>query len=141
MGEVQHNRPIYDWITSQQIDDGYDFNISLNVVEGSPAQMQEELQAFTTFLSLVNNFPEISLSPILIREAAYKSRYRNERVISEMQRAALLNMFGNTVNQAGGLEGLAANGFNQNNANLSALQNAAPDPVSEITAQLRTQIG
>lgn len=140
MGEVQVNKPYFDWISAQDLDDGYDFTIELNVINATPAQMQQELENFISFLTIVNNFPQIALSPVMIREAAFKSGYRNQRVIAEMQRTALINMLGQ-VQAASGGEAFNGGGFNQENADKSALQNAAPDPTAEIAAQLSGQLG
>src|ERR1043166_3188735 len=42
------------------------------------------------FLSVLNQFPMIAFSPYLVREAAYRIGYRNEKAIAELQQMALL---------------------------------------------------
>jgi hypothetical protein len=79
---------LYQYITSQQIDDGYDFEVQFDVQNATPAAMQAAQQAFVNFMSLLANFPLISMDPILIREAAMRVGYRNEAVIEKAQKAA-----------------------------------------------------
>jgi hypothetical protein len=42
------------------------YTIELDITSVSPAAQQEEMQKFVTFISLCNQFPQISLSPTLI---------------------------------------------------------------------------
>ncbi len=88
--ELQVNLPIFKYITSSDVEDGYDFDVTIDVINATPAQQAEQEQIFIKFLTLLTNFPMISLSPLLIRECAFKIGYRNERIIQEFQRAALL---------------------------------------------------
>lgn len=85
-------KPIYKYITSQQIDDGYDFDVDVDVMNQTPAAMAQQQQSFITFVSLITKFPQLAMSPILIREAAYRSGYRNEKVIHQMQQVAVLSL-------------------------------------------------
>jgi hypothetical protein len=85
-------KPIYKYITSQQIDDGYDYDVDVDVMNQTPAAMAQQQQAFITFVSLITKFPQLAMSPILIREAAYRSGYRNEKVIHQMQQVAVLSL-------------------------------------------------
>ena len=89
--EVQENKPAYQWVTSEDLNDGYDFRIILDVTSLSADSQQVEKQKFMEFLALTTQFPQIAMSPTLIREAAYRVGYRNEKVIKEMQKMALLH--------------------------------------------------
>lgn len=90
MQEYQERKPSYDWVTSEDLDDGYDFRVQVDVTTLSQAGQEEEKQHFLEFLSVVTQFPQIAMSPKLIREAAYRVGYRNEAVIKEMMDMALL---------------------------------------------------
>jgi hypothetical protein len=87
------------------LDDGYDFKLIVDVSSTSPAQNEVEKRKFIEFVSMLKNFPELSLSPLLIRETAYKIGYRNERVIREIQNAALLQMMAAQAGQGGPQQG------------------------------------
>jgi hypothetical protein len=144
LGEVQAKAPAFKYVTSQDINDGYDMNVSINIINSTPARLMEEEQKFIKFLTIVSNYPQIALSPVMIREAAYKVGYRNERVIKEMQKTALLNMMGSMM-QSGGTEqaGSFAGGttaINSNNIERETL-NSGPNPVDEIRNQLAAQLG
>jgi hypothetical protein len=135
LGEVQAMKPVYNYITAQDISDGYDMDIEIAINNATPARLQEQEMKFIKFLTIVKQFPEIALDPSLIREAAYVSGYRNETVIKKMQQLALLNMFGRQSAQGGGPDG--------QNANNTAMQvlNANPNPQVEVDTQLAKQIG
>src|SRR6187401_1936962 len=102
---VLHNK--YKVLNPADLDDGYDFKLIVDVSSTSPAQNEVEKRKFIEFVSMLKNFPELSLSPLLIRETAYKIGYRNERVIREIQNAALLQMM--AAQAQGGPPGAAQN--------------------------------
>lgn len=136
--ELQHNQPVFQFVSSSDLDDGNDFDLQINVVNATPAQTEKELQKLITFLSLVSQFPQVALSPELIREVAFKSGYRNEKIIAEMQKSAILNMM-NQISQAQGQAGEA--GLDRgNNAAVSQVANAQPNPASQTTEQLAAQV-
>lgn len=136
LGEVQANAPVYKFVTSQQIDDGYDFQIEIDVSSLTPAAMQDEKAKFIEFLSLVNQFPQLSLSPILIREAAYRVGYRNEKVIQQMQQAALLQMMG----QAQQAQQAQNPGNAGNNIAKGQIAQNSPNTGEQIQNQLENQV-
>lgn len=143
LGEVNAKGAGYRLIESSSLDDGYDFMVKLNVIDGSELQMQAETQKLITFLGIINQFPQVIMSPVLIREVAYKVGYRNERVIKELQNTALLFMMGQVAgaNQAAGNSPDGNNaGMNNGNANKNAVNNAAPNPVDETMQQLFRQV-
>lgn len=67
-----------------------DYDVSISIDSLSPIANNADLQAYVQFLSIVNQFPQLSVDPLLIREAAYRCGYRNEQVIRRMQQAAEL---------------------------------------------------
>lgn len=136
LGEVQIN-PAYKWVSSENLDDGYDFKIDVEVISASPLRNEEEEKKFLKFLSYVQNFPQISLSPLLVREAAYRAGYRNEKVIREMQKMAQLTMLG-AVNQA---QGAAQAGTAGSNTGQNALAKQMQTPNQSDTAnQIQQQL-
>ena len=142
MQEVQQGQPYYKFVTSQEIDDGYDFDIDVDAMNQTPAAMQAQQQSFITFLSLVHQFPEISLSPVLIRKAALVSGMRDERVIHQMQQVAALSMAAKAsaqANQQGQLLSQmpgAADGGGANPAEAQMAQMKSPNG-----DQIESQIG
>lgn len=142
--EYQIRKQDYKYVTAQDINDGFDFDLKLNVVNGSPAQMAQEEAAFVKFLTLVANYPEIRMSPVLVREAAYKVGYRNERVIKEYQKMAILVMMekANLANQSLAQQGLLGQGEQGGGATNGgrSLESSQPNSPSEIQAQLSNQV-
>jgi hypothetical protein len=98
MSEMNTN-PMWNYIISQDLNDGVDYDIDLQVTTMSPIENQAEKQKFIEFMTILNSFPMIALSPLLIREAAYRVGYRNERVIKEMQNASILQSLGQMAGQ------------------------------------------
>lgn len=130
----------YKYVTSQDLDDGYDEDISVNVVNASPQKMEDEKQKFLQFITLMQQMPQLSMDPDLIRETAYRCGYRNEKIIRKMQQAALLHMMSQAaqMQQQQGGSPLQAQG--QQPQQTQQL-NAAPNPTNEIQAQLAGQVG
>jgi len=128
--------------------DGYDFEIDVDITNATPAAMDQAKQSYITFLSLCRNFPETTMSPTLIRENAYRSGYRNERVIHQMQQVALLAMAaktaqlvaikGQTMGQVSGASN-GATGDGSNVAETQVAQQATP-PDAAIDQQITNQL-
>ena len=66
--------PAYQWVSSEILDDGYDFKIDVDIVSAAPQKMQDEQAKYVTFISLLMKFPMIGLSPLMVRETAYRLR-------------------------------------------------------------------
>lgn len=90
----QENQPVFDWVSGEDIDDGYDFKVEVDVTTLSASAQAQEAEAFLKFINLITQYPMIAMSPKLLREAAYRLGYRNEAVIKEMQQMALLTQMG-----------------------------------------------
>jgi len=131
----------YNQIWPDQLDDGYDFVVLIDVASTSPNQNELEKTKFLEFLAVLQNFPQLSLSPLLIREAAYKIGYRNERVIREMQNAALLQMIGQAA-QAGALGGGDPSGAMAPSGGQAQrmIEQQTPPTTNEIQSQLDNQL-
>ena len=148
LGEVKYFDPQFKYITSQDLNDGYDFDIDIAVTNAVPARMQEEEAKFMKFIAIMTQFPQLALSPKLIREAAYRVGYRNEAIIAEMQQAAISRMIaqasaqgqitGQSAGNPSGANGIPTNGAA---ANASMQSNSNPNPIDEIARQMQGQMG
>ena len=131
--------PIFKYVTSQDLSDGFDVDVEINCINGSPQKMQEEFEKFVKFLTVITQFPQISMSPTLIREAAYRIGYHNEKAIAEIQRTALLQMMGQ-AQQLAQQQGTSLGQMAQDNgAAGNMLRNAAPSSQEAIDTQLMGQ--
>lgn len=137
IGEEAQAIPAYQFVVANNVQDGYDFEIEIDVVNGSSLAADEEKTKFLEFLAVVNTYPQIALSPVLIREAAYRVGYRNEKVIKEMQRAAQLNLLA----QAAQAQGASQGGENANNAAQTQLAQEQPNTVEQTETQMQNQLG
>jgi hypothetical protein len=106
--DFQANAPIYKWITSQDLSDGYDFDIAINIQNATPAAMEKEREAFLGFTGYLVQFPMVAMDPDLIREAAYRFSYRNEKIIGKFQQVAMAAMAAKAAAAAEGNFGPAA---------------------------------
>lgn len=138
MGQVQDMQKPYQWVSSEDLNDGYDFRIDVDVTTLSSLSQQQEKQKFLEFLTLTTQFPQIAMSPKLIRETAYRVGYRNESVIKEMQNMALLHQFAT-------MQGLAkttgAQGPNGQQIAQQVNQQQTPPQAEQIRNQIQNQIG
>ena len=111
LGQVQDIPPKYQRVMADDLKDGYDFEIDVDVTSLSANIQQEEKKKFLEFLSILAQFPAISFSPTLVKEAAYRVGYRNMKAIKEVQNMAMLMEMGRMlqlkaqVGQMGGNEG------------------------------------
>jgi len=129
--------PVYQYISSQQIDDGYDFEIEFDVQNATPAAMQQAQQSFVNFLALLGN-PMVLMSPKMIREAAYRVGYRNEAIIQEAIQAAKVH----AQMQAQQIANAPTGQPGQHTANSNKSRNAqmAVPQTSQIQTQLTNQL-
>lgn len=137
---MQVNQPLFKYIKAQDLSDGYDYEVSVDVKNATPAAMQAEQSAFVNFVMFLQNAPMLAMSPTLIREAAYRFGYKNEQVIHQMQQVAILSMAAK-ASQAGAtgqqIQAAASGGGNPNNT--AKAQMATPD-ASTISQQLTNQL-
>lgn len=134
LSEIQENRTAYQFVTSEDLKDGYDFKIEIDLSALSVAAQTEEKQHFLEFLAVVTQYPAIAMSPTLVREAAFRVGYRNEKVIKEMQKMALLQQAGAQA-QIPGLQP----GGNQNAQGITSQQ--TPNSMEQIRQQMSKQVG
>lgn len=122
-----------------QDDYACDVNISLDSL--SPVENGQDLQAFTQFVSMLKNFPELAADPDLIQETAYRCGYRNDKVIKKMMGFAQLVLTQQLAQLTGaGQPGQPGNGPAQQNVAAmagpqmeqinNAMQNGSPQVVA-----------
>jgi hypothetical protein len=134
--DIKATGPAYKYITSQHIDDGYDYDIDVDVMNQTPAAMQQQQQSFVQFFALLNQFPALAMSPVLIRKAALVSGMRDERVIQQAQQTAALAMTAKAAQAA------AQQGQTLSQAAGNAQGNAGGSPVASSTvAQMAPPTG
>lgn len=140
MQDMQFNQPFFKYIKAQDLSDGYDFEVAVDVKNATPAAMQAEQSAYVNFVMFLQNAPMVAMSPVLIRETAYRFGYKNEQVIHQMQQVALLSMAAQ-ASQAGasGQQIQQAAGGGGNPENTAKAQMTAPS-ADTITDQLTNQI-
>lgn len=143
MEEITDKKEIYEYITSQSLVDGYDFDITCNVINSTPENMLREKTAYLEFLALINQYPQIAMSPTLVRETAYRCGYKNEKVIREMQKMAMLALMekANMAGQSVAAQALLSGGQNDNGAAAGMAQQQMPNSMTEINSQLMQQVG
>jgi hypothetical protein len=132
------NNAIFKYITTQQLNDGFDIDVDINPINASPQKMQEDFQKFVTFIQMLEMNPMLAMSPTLIRETAFRLGYRNEKVIGEAMKAAMAKMVMQQVigsMQQGGKQKNGDNGAAQN-----SVRNAAPASQEAIQSQLNGQV-
>ena len=144
--DIKATGPAYKYITSQHIDDGYDYDIDVDVMNQTPAAMQQQQQSFVQFFALLTQFPALAMSPVLIRKAALVSGMRDERVIQQAQQTAALSMAakaaqqaaqsGQTLSQAAG----GQPGGGGNPVASSTVAQMAPPTGQQVQDQLENQL-
>ncbi len=93
---VQQEESVYKFVQQNAVADGFDYEVSISVENATPASIQADQQAFLSFVSLVSQNPFLAANPVLIREAAVRLGYRNEKVVGQMQQAALMAIMAKT---------------------------------------------
>jgi len=142
--EMQEQQKVIKWISSEELNDGYDFKIGVDLTTISVAAQQEEKQKFLEFLSYMTQFPQISFSPLLVRECAYRVGYRNEPVIKETQKLAMTAEIGRNLQMQAQMNQMkgAAQGIQQVNPPPGGqpqqmVQQATPPNVEQIRNQIQ----
>jgi hypothetical protein len=92
--DIQDVIPIWQWVATEDLSDGYDFKIDVDITTLSTTYQEQELNNMVKFLTILSQYPMVSFSPLLIREIAFRCGYRNMKVIRELQQMALLAELG-----------------------------------------------
>lgn len=138
---IQAKNPVYRFVEHESINDDYDFRIDVDLTSMSSTAQVQEKQRMIEYLTVLTQFPMIAFSPFLVREAAYRIGYRNEKAIAEFQKMALLMELGRMKQ----LEAQAAppqQGPPQNGpAGQQIAGQMAPPTVEQARNQMQNQLG
>lgn len=137
--DMQVNQPLFKYIEAQDISDGYDFDINVDVQNATPAAMEAEKIAYTSFVAFLSQFPMVAMSPLLIRETAYRFGYKNEAVIHQMQQVAALAMIAKT-SQAANQQGMTLSGAAQAQGNNTLAEQMKSPSGEQMDNQLSNQV-
>jgi hypothetical protein len=138
--EMKAQNPGYAWVTSEDLNDGYDFAIDVDVTTISAEAQQEEKQTFLEFLSTLTQFPVLAFSPILVRYAADAIGFRNQPALKELQKMALLMEQGRMLQ----LQAQASPPQPQpppGNAGQQIVANQTPPNLEQARNQIQNQLG
>lgn len=145
IGEFQLNNQTWEEINMDTLGDE-DMDVIINVSSLSPVNNEKDKKAFIEFLSLMTNFPQLNLSPELVREAAVKTGYHNEKVIQTWQQMALLQLtaqMNQLTLQNAMLESQSQQLQMQDNSNKIAQREVAqnnPNTQDQINQQINNQV-
>lgn len=133
--EFSSCRDVYEKVQTYKFKDGYDFSIICSTQNDTPQAQTQKKQAFLSFITIVSQYPVLASNPLLIREAAISVGYRDEKVISQMQKAAILAV--QTKMNQQNQQQQAQNGMNANNTQMA--QMGTPDS-TQVANQLQEQM-
>lgn len=140
LGSVNPQKPLYRYITAEDIKDGYDFKIDVDVTSMSVIAQEAEKKKLLEYLSILTQFPMVAFSPYLVREIAYRVGYRNEKAIAEFQQMALLSELAR-MNQLQTAAHPAPPAMPQNGNNgQQIVAQATPPGQEQITNQIKNQL-
>lgn len=134
--EYKANQPAYQWVTSEDLNDGYDAKIHVDVTSISANAQEDEKKKFLEFLAVLTQFPQIAFSPVLIAEAALRVGYRNQKVLAEFQKQALMQELGRQAQLSQAGVNLPAPGP----GGQQLTQQATPPMGEQIRQQLQNQV-
>lgn len=126
--QVQELNPLTDF--GEQEDQ---FEATIQIDTMSPVANEVELNKFLQFIALLTQYPHFSLDPDLVRELAFRTGYRNERVIQKFMQMAQLQMVG-MLEQ--GIQGAGGGNMAQN-----TVAQATPPNAEQVRNQLQQQVG
>jgi hypothetical protein len=93
IGELKNNNTKWTKV-DKSIFKVEDYDIDVKVSSISPVYQQEDKKSFLEFLAVLTQYEILSISPALLREAAYRIGYKNSSVLNEFQQLAQLAMLG-----------------------------------------------
>lgn len=137
LGSVQPYRSPNRTILSEDLKDGFDFKITVDVTSMSNVAQQVEKQHLLEYLSILTQFPMVAFSPYLVREIAYRVGYRNEKAIAEFQQMALLMELARMNQLKSAVAQMPQNGPAGQQIN----QQQMPPDNEQIRNQLQNQMG
>lgn len=122
-------------LEDENSDSELSFDVDISLDSMSPVENDQQRQAFILFISTLQQFPELSADPELVRETAFKCGYRNEKSIKNLVLIGQL-MLTQKLQQLG----MAAPGAAQNMAASQIGQGAMSQAKPPIQEQINNQL-
>lgn len=143
-GAIQSRQAAWRYLTSDDIADGFDFKIDVDLTSLSQSEQEAQKKKLIEFTAYLTQFPMVAFSPYLVREAAVRIGFRNEKAIAEFQKMALLMEYARLAQ----LQAQAAAASQQTGIPLpengtggeQTIQQAAPPESAEVTNQITRAI-
>lgn len=83
-------------ITSEDLEDE-EFEVDVQIDSLSPVTNDNEKKKFLEILAVLNQYPQLSMSPTILNELFDKYQYRNTKVRAELLKMATLHMIGQAM--------------------------------------------
>lgn len=103
LGELKNNNTRWTKVPSSLFKTE-DYDVDLQVSSISPVYQQEDKKTFMEFLAVLTQYPILSMSPALLREAAYRIGYKNSSVLNQFQQLAQLAAIGREMQAKAALQ-------------------------------------
>jgi hypothetical protein len=127
---------LFKQIQAEDLQDGYDFKIDVDLSTMNQAAADDEKKKLFEFTAFLQQNPFVAFSPFLVREAAVRIGYRNERAIAEFQQMALLMELAR-MQQLQAAAGVGAQMPENGAKPAQMLQQATPPDQEQIRQQLQ----
>lgn len=149
LADFQEAKEEWMQFTARDIGDPAALQIDISVDTISPIENEKSKQSFVEFLSLITQFPQLSFDPVLVREAAYRCGYRNEKVIARMAQLAMIAAIGRVEMAKGQLAqveaqmggGVGAQPQQPGNLAQTRVEQMQPPTGQQVANQLGSQLG
>lgn len=147
-GTIQPNTPQFKSVSGEDLE-GDDFEADIEISSISPIENSADFQKFLQFISILNQYQEIGMSPMLVRYTASKLGITDENVIAEYQKMAQLKMVQAHLQMQAQLNQVGPNSPPNNSPNGTApgsstaaqnmVQNATPPAQEQVRNQILPQ--
>ena len=118
-----------------------DFTLSMDVASLSPIIQDADKAKYLEFISILQSFPFISMSPELVTETAAQVGYKNSRVISVFHQMAQATQLAAEEQQGGGEQGGGEQtGVESGQIAQREVAQNSPNTTEQIRNQLRNQV-
>ena len=138
--EVNALNEQYKLLNSAMLEDDNGFDLNISVSSMSPVTNEVEKKKFFEFISILQNFPVLSLHPTLIREAAYRCDYRNEQVVRATQQMAQLAIMAKANEGQKNLQAQEGQNNNQPEGGSTMSQNLQAQATPPAQEEVRQQV-
>lgn len=136
--DVQDLETSWKLLSSEDV--GYiDYKINVTVESLSPVANDQEKRKFLELMAIMNQYPQLAMHPDLIREAAFRMDYKNNKVIKAFQQAAIMQMMGQMGAAQNGGMGTGQGGPQNTNVAQQTAEQMQPPDQAEIENQMNAQ--